>query len=130
MTPEFHFQKALRIEKSLAKLPPDLFEIRIEAAMLASTHWLNRALHHLGVNNNDSDVMHTYMLTVNEFRRLESVNSELITMMAEIEDLRPLYVRGDMPGAVEAADHAVTLLGRIRAISENISLMKANPKSL
>ena len=130
MTPEFHLQKALRIEKSLAKLSPDLFEIRIEAAMLASTHWLNRAFHHLGVNGNDSDVMHTYMLTVNEFRRLESVNSELITMMSEIEDLRPLYVRGDMPGAVEAADHAVTLLGRIRAISENISLMKANPQSL
>jgi len=125
MTPDFHLHKALRIEKSLAKLPPDLFEIRIEAAMLAATHWLNRAYHRLGVNSDDADVMHTYMLTVNEFRRLEAANTELITMMAEIEDLRPLYVRGDMPGAIEAADYAVTLLGRIRAISENIFLIKA-----
>ena len=124
MTPEFHLLKAIRIEKSLAKISPDLFEIRMEAAMLAATHWLNRAFHHLEVNGIDSDVMHTYMLTVNEFRRLEAVNSELITMMAEIEDLRPLYVRGDMPGGIEAANHAVTLLGRIRTISENIASIK------
>jgi hypothetical protein len=44
----------------------------------------------------------------------------LVTALSEIEDLRPFYVRGDMPGAVEAAEHAITLLGRIRAISENI----------
>ena len=57
MSPEQHRQKALKIERSLAKLMPELVEIRIEAAMLAGTHWLNAALHHLGANSAESDVM-------------------------------------------------------------------------
>lgn len=119
MTPDQHRQKALKIERSLAKLTPELVEIRIEAAMLAGTHWLNAALHHLGASSTEHDVMHTYMLTVNEFRRLSAAHTHLLTMMAEIEDLRPLHVRGDVPGGREAADHACALLGHIRQIAEN-----------
>lgn len=119
MSPEQHCQKAMKIERSLAKLTPDMIEIRIEAAMLAATHWLNAALHRLGTNSAEQDVMHTYMLTVNEFRRLAAADAQLMSMMAEIEDLRPLHVRGDVQGGREAADHACALLGRIRQIAEN-----------
>ena len=125
MSPEQHRQKALKIECSLAKLTPELVEIRIEAAMLAGTHWLNAALHHLGANSAESDVMHTYMLTINEFRRLSAADAQLVAMLAEIEDLRPLHVRGDVSGGREAADHACALLGRIRQIAEN-SAVPAN----
>lgn len=118
MNPAQHLQKALKIEQSLAKLPPELVEIRIEACMLAATHWLNAALHRLGANNSDQDVMHTYMLTVNEFRRLSAAHEQLLAMMAEIEDLRPLHVRGDVPGGREAADHACDLLAQIRRIAQ------------
>jgi hypothetical protein len=34
-----HAEKALRIERSLAKCISSDYEIRIEAAMLAATHW-------------------------------------------------------------------------------------------
>lgn len=119
MTPEQHRQKALKIEQSLSKLTPDLVEIRIEAAMLAGTHWVNSALHQLGASSSEQDVMHTYMLTVNEFRKLSAVNSKLVQMLAEIEDLRPFHVRGDIPGGIQAADHACALLISIRQIAEN-----------
>ena len=124
MSPEQHCQKALKIERSLSKLAPQLVEIRIEAAMLAATHWLNAALHHLGANSADSDVMHTYMLTINEFRRLSAADPQLVAMLAEIEDLRPLHVRGDVPGGPEAADHACALLGRIRRIAESAGALQ------
>jgi|JI10StandDraft_1071094.scaffolds.fasta_scaffold43592_3 hypothetical protein len=122
MSPDQHREKALKIERSLAKLAPHLVEIRIEAAMLAGTHWLNAALHHLGANKPESDVMHTYMLTVNEFRRLSAADAALVAMLAEIEDLRPLHVRGDVPGGQDAADQACALLGRIRQMAENLAI--------
>ncbi len=122
MDPIKHCEKAMRIEHSLAKCAPDDAEIRIEAAMLAASHWLNAALHKLGANKNEQDVMHTYMLTVNEFRRLSVVNAGIMTMMAEIEDLRPLHVRGDVGGGRDAADHACALLLRVRTIATALDL--------
>ena len=88
MNREAHRAKALRIERSLAKCSADDVEIRIEAAMLAGTHWLNLAFHAMGVTPDTQDVMHTYMLTVNEYRRLSVADARLIGMLAEIEDLR------------------------------------------
>jgi hypothetical protein len=114
MDPVKHREKALRVERSLAKCHPGDYELRIEAAMLAGTHWLNAALHRLGATRPEQDVLHTYMLTVNEFRRLSAAHAELMTMMARVEDLRPLHVRGDVAGGEAVADEACALLGRIR----------------
>ena len=50
MTPQEHRAKAERIERSLAKCGPTDYEMKIEAAMLAGTHWLNLALHRMGVS--------------------------------------------------------------------------------
>lgn len=115
MITEKHKEKALRIERSLAKCEPRDYEIRIEAAMLAATHWVNGAYHALGVSAENNDILHTYMLTVNEYRRYAAANEELIGKLAEIEDLRPLYVRGDVEGGEAIADRAVKLLNEIRA---------------
>jgi hypothetical protein len=112
-----HREKALSIERSLAKCSEDDIEIRIEAAMLAATHWVNLALHGVRASDDDHDIMHTYMLTVNEFRRLSAANADLLAMLAEIEDLRPLYVRGDVADGRQAADRACALLARIREIA-------------
>jgi hypothetical protein len=113
-----HREKAQRIERSLAKCLPADYELRIEAAMLAGTHWLNAALHDLGATRPEQDVLHTYMLTVNEFRRLGACNAELVRSLSAIEDLRPLHVRGDVDGGPAVADRACALLERIRAIAE------------
>ena len=112
-----HKEKALRIERSLAKLRPEDAEMRIEAAMLAATHWTNLAYHAKGATKDEQDILHSYMLTVNEFRRLSAADEPLITKLSEIEDLRPVYVRGDVPGAQQAADNAVALLADIRRIA-------------
>ncbi|BAT61829.1 hypothetical protein GJW-30_1_04391 [Variibacter gotjawalensis] len=113
-----HREKAERIEKSLAKLRSEDAEMRIEAAMLSATHWVNLAYHAMGVTKDDQDILHSYMLTVNEFRRLAAADEALITMLAKIEDLRPVYVRGDVPGAEKAADEAIGLLNEIRRFAQ------------
>ncbi len=84
--------------------------------MLAATHWVNVGYHRMQTTADNQDVMHSYMLTVNEFRRLAAANEPLISMLSEIEDLRPVYVRGDAPGGVDIGHRAVDLLGRIKAI--------------
>lgn len=89
--------------------------MKIEAAMLAGTHWLNVALHRMGVTSAQQDVFHTYLLTINEYRRLEVADERLVAALAEIEDLRPPFVRGNCVGGERAAEQALVLLARIRA---------------
>jgi len=114
MTPQEHRAKAERIERSLAKCGPSDYEMKIEAAMLAGTHWLNLALHRMGVTPPQVDVLHTYMLTVNELRKYRVADEELVAALTEIEDMRPAYVRGNLPGGEKAAEHALHLLAVLR----------------
>ena len=114
MTPQEHRAKAEKIERSLAKCAPGDYEMRIEAAMLAGTHWLNLVLHRMSVTPPQNDVLHTYMLTVNDLRRYKVADEELVNALAEIEDIRPAFVRGNHPGGEQAADRAVALLAVLR----------------
>lgn len=115
-----HKEKALRIERSLAKCAPQDYEIRIEGAMLAATHWVNGAYHAMGVSADTNDILHTYMLTVNEYRRYAAANAQLIDRLAEIEDVRPLYVRGDVEGGQAVADRVNRLLEDIRNVAHSL----------
>ena len=115
MKAERHRQIAERIERSVALCHDDDWEIQIEAAMLAGTHWANYALHQHGVALQDEDIVHTSMLVVNTVRKYKIVEAELITALEEIEELRPLYVRGDVAGGPEAGRRALDLLGTISA---------------
>lgn len=114
MSPQEHRAKAERVERSLAKCGPADYEMKIEAAMLAGTHWLNLALHRMGVTSADADVLHTYMLTVNDLRKYRVADAALIDALAEIEDIRPAYVRGNLPGGEQAAERALELLAVLR----------------
>jgi hypothetical protein len=114
MSPAEHRAKAEKIERSLTKCGPSDYEMRIEAAMLAGTHWLNLALHQLDVTPPQADVMHTYLLTVNELRRLRVADAGLLDALTEIEDIRPAYVRGNHPGGEKAGERALALLAVIR----------------
>jgi hypothetical protein len=117
MQPEQHLEIAARIERSLGKCTPEDHEMRIEAAMLAGTHRLNAALHRTGVTADDSDVFHSYLLTVNEFRRLCVAQNDALRALAEIEDLRVPYVRGNWKGAEAAGARPLELLARISAVT-------------
>jgi hypothetical protein len=110
-----HVELALRIEATLGKLGDADYEMRIEGAMLAGTHWLNVLLHRVGANPPAQDVFHTYLLTINEFRRLAVAADRPMHALAEIEDIRPPYVRGNAPGGELAAARALDLLARLRA---------------
>ncbi len=114
MKPEEHCAKAEKIERSLAKCGPADYEMKIEAAMLAGTHWLNLALHRRGVTPPQTDILHTYMLTVNELRKYRVADPGIFDALTEIEDIRPPYVRGNLPGGEKAAQRAVALLGELR----------------
>ncbi|WP_137918085.1 hypothetical protein [Hydrogenophaga sp. 2FB] len=111
---EQHITTARRIENSLQKCGPEDYEIKIEAAMLAGTHWLNVALHRRDVNPVSKDVFHTYLLTINEFRRLSVADAELVNALADIENIRPPFVRGSWAGGEQAAERALALLRSIR----------------
>ncbi len=114
MSPEAHRAKAERIERSLAKCGPQDYEMKIEAAMLAGTHWLNLALHRMGITPPQTDVLHTYMLTVNELRKYRVADAELLDALAEIEDIRPGFVRGNLQGGEKAAERSLALLSLLR----------------
>jgi hypothetical protein len=113
MKAEDHRARAERIERSLALLTEDDWEIRIEAAMLAGTHWANYALHRRGVSVDAEDIVHTSMCVVNTLRKYSLAEGRLLEQLAEIEEIRPLYVRGDVEGGAEAGRRALALLAAI-----------------
>lgn len=113
MKAEDHRNKAERIERSLAVLTDDDWEMKLEAAMLAGTHWANYALHRHGVSTEKEDIVHTSMCVVNVLRKYSLVEKELLAQLDEIEEMRPLYVRGDAAGGREAGARALMLLAAI-----------------
>src|SRR6218665_72861 len=98
MKPEDHQAAAQRIERSMRKCGLDEHEILIEAAMLAGSHWLNAHLHRLGATQPAQDVVHTYLLVVNELRRLSVADAQAVAALGALEDLRPAYGRGARGG--------------------------------
>jgi hypothetical protein len=112
---------AERIERSLAVCQEEDWEMKIEAAMLAGTHWANYALHCQGICTDEEDIVHTSMLVVNTLRKYAIVEPELLRALGEIEEMRPLYVRGDLKGGREAALHALALLGEISERARRIA---------
>jgi hypothetical protein len=85
--------------------------------MLAGTHWANYALHRAGVSVDEEDIVHTSMLVVNMLRKYSIVEGDLLAALSEIEELRPLYVRGDVAGGAAAADRACALLAGISELA-------------
>jgi hypothetical protein len=117
MKAENHRRKAENIENSLKLLREDDWEMKIEAAMLAGTHWANYALHRSGLSSDSEDIVHNSMLVVNMLRKYSLAEGELLDALTEIEELRPLYVRGDLPDGSRAAERAVALLHSIRVLA-------------
>jgi len=62
------------------------------------------------VTPDNEDIVHTSMLVVKGLRKYSIVEGELLLALAEIEELRPLHVRGDAPGGDPAAARALQLL--------------------
>ena len=112
-----HKAFAERIMGTMEKLGPDDHEMTIEGAMLATTHWVNYALHEFGVTEAGNDVQHTYFLTGNDCQRYGIVAGELLKALDEIEKIRPMYVRGDVAGGDKAAARARELVARSKELA-------------
>jgi len=109
-----HRESAERIGRTMAKLGAADYEMVIEGAMLAATHWINYALHTARVTPGKEDVQHTYFLTGNQWRRYGIAVEDMLKALDEIENIRPMYVRGDVPGGDVAAARARALLDQVR----------------
>ena len=116
MKAEAHRAKAERLERSLAKCTPDDYEVVIDGAMLAVSHWANYAYHALGITEPDRNVMHAYFVTAFDRQYFGlAAGPEFLDALEEIETLRPLYVRGNVAGGAKAAARALELLATVRA---------------
>ncbi|MNW21739.1 hypothetical protein D3C71_2228210 [compost metagenome] len=58
---------------------------------------------------------------VSVLRKYRLAEPELIANLEEIEELRPLFVRGDMEGGVNAARRALELLRAIGARARQLA---------
>ncbi len=112
-----HKEFAERIMGTMEKLGAEDYEMTIEGAMLATTHWVNYALHEFGVTEGADDVQHTYFLSGNDWQKYGIVAEELLRALEEIEQVRPMYVRGDVPGGDKAANRARELLDRSKELA-------------
>ncbi|WP_128638241.1 hypothetical protein [Rhodococcus opacus] len=128
MTPDRHRQLAEQIGRAAAKCGPADWEVKIEAAMLAGTHWANLVLHRRGVSDEAEDIVHTSMLIVNTLRKYSLAERDLIDALNEIEELRPLHVRGDVDGGLEAGDLALELLRKIAARAHTVIDIAPQPE--
>ena len=113
---EAHRAKAERLERSLAKCTAEDYEVVIDGAMLAVSHWANYAYHALGLTGPDTNVMHAYFVTAFDRQYFGlAAGPEFMDALEEIETLRPLYARGNVPGGPKAAARALALLAAVRA---------------
>lgn len=117
MSPADHAKRAERIGASVHRCGASGYEVAIEGAMLAGSHWLNAALHASGLTAEDQDAMHSEFLTLGERRRIDLALPGMVGLLDEIEELRAPYVRGAAPGGEDAARRALTLLDGLRAIA-------------
>ena len=115
MKAESHRAKAERLERSLAKCRPGDYEMIIDGAMLAVTHWINLAFHTVALTDDDSDVVHAYFETAFDRQHFGLVaGAEFLDGLEEIETLRPLYARGNVAGGEAAGRRALDILQSIR----------------
>lgn len=112
-----HKTMAERIMRTMEKLGDDDWEMTIEGAMLATTHWVNYALHESATTTVEDDVMHGYFLTGNQWQKYSIYAGEILNALDEIEKCRPMYVRGDVAGGPRIAGRARILLERSMQIA-------------
>ena len=115
MKAESHRRKAERLGRSLAKCSPADTELVIDGVMLAITHWINFTFHTLELTAPDDDIMHCYFVTGFD-RQYYGLAADPVFLDAleEIDDLRPLHVRGNAAGSDAAGVRALELHETVR----------------
>lgn len=116
MSPEDHWAKALRMERSrLAKLDlAEDCELVVWSCMQGGAHLLNAMLHHAGLSTPDMDYIRSDKLEPG--LAIPEPVERLVALLRSIEGLGPRFVRGpERPqsstttACVDAYDQAKTL---------------------
>ena len=130
MDPKKHLDKAARLEKTMRKLDPaEDGETIIENCMLAGTHLLNAALHHVKVS--EADLIHSDLLAIDRAKglaiapRFEIVRPELRAAFAalqKIESVRPEFIRGERDCT---SGLATEILGQYDLLKQSCAALEA-----
>lgn len=93
---EHHKEKIKRFERTMAKLDEDEdSETLIEDYMLASSHFINAAMHKLGTLREDKDIKHNDLFGfIKREHSFKEQSEEVADLIQQIEQLRPSYVYG------------------------------------
>ncbi|MBI2647501.1 hypothetical protein HYW99_03420 [Candidatus Woesearchaeota archaeon] len=116
-----HIEKIARFERTIKKLDKDEdSETLIEDYMLASSHFINAAMHKLETLREDKDVKHNNIFGVlKRENSLKEYSEEVADLIQQIEQLRPSYVygKGENGEMVQKAQEAFT---KIKSICNRI----------
>ncbi len=93
---ESHLKKIKRFERTIAKLNlEEDSETLIGDFMLASSHFINAAMHKLETLREDRDIKHNNLFGfIKGEKSLREKSEELADLIQQIEQLRPSYVYG------------------------------------
>lgn len=93
---ENHTKKIERLEKSISKLDNcDDYEVLVEFYMLIAAHYINAALHCLGILNASKDIKHNQIFSfLKEGSKLGNDTDNIRDAMKKLDDLRPSHVYG------------------------------------
>lgn len=118
---ENHLEKIKRFERTISKLDiNEDSETLIEDYMLASSHFINAAMHKLGTLREDKDIKHNNLFGfVKKEKSLKERSEEVSNLIQQIEQLRPSYVYGKGENG-KAARKARESFEKIRNICNKI----------
>jgi hypothetical protein len=115
MNADAHRAKAERIGRSLSICRTSDYEVVIDGAMLAISHWINFAFHRLDLTVPENDIMHCYFVTGFDRQYFGlAAGPEFLDALEEVDRARPLYVRGNVAGGDKAAERALKLQALVR----------------
>jgi HEPN domain-containing protein len=112
-----HIKKTERMLKSISKLDEEGdYELIVEAYLLMAAHYINAAMHKVGVLPEDRDIKHNRLAGfLKKEYPLERGGEELSNLMLLIENLRPshVYGRGENGKAARRAREAFEIIKEI-----------------
>lgn len=110
-----HMKKIETLEKNASKLSSeDDHEVLVEVYMLISAHYINAALHHLGVMGQSKDIKHNQIFSfLKDSDKLGKDTVIISECMKKLDDLRPSHVYGKGENG-KTAEKARAYCNRIR----------------
>jgi len=123
-----HKEKIKRFEATIAKLDEkEDSETLIEDYMLASSHYINAAMHKLGTLREDKDIKHNDLFGfVKREHSLKEYSEEIAELIQQIEQLRPSYVYGKGKNG-EMVQKAKECFNKIKSICDQVIKNEGKP---